>query len=1006
MVGDRLRNCRNRNRNDCPDQGAAASQKSEDARFIVRTKTLLVLALTILVLALPLVGQVKAHSLLVKTDPPQNASLDRNPSQVTLTFSEAVNPLSSSLKVLDSSGNRVDDKNVVFSTDRLSMSVGLPNLGKGVYTVSWAVVSAVDGHPTSGIYPFGVQEVVPPPPSTPTSVQPSLVSLIPEALARWTYYIGQTVLVGGPFFYLLVLLPWLRRRAASPNLQTPSQPLNPASESTMRVLIVTLLGALVAGVGAGGLILNQIRAGPPTSFDAFLFGTQIGLIGVSRLVIATASAVLMLLAIRIGRASTFLTLLLIPGSGLLLTSSLSGHNAAVPTLAFVSVLMDWLHLLGVSVWIGGLINLTLLIPILHELGLVHQGLARLVPRFSRLAILSVGIIAISGLYSALFQVGSFSALFGTEYGQTLIVKMGLTVVLVVFGALNQLVWYPRIARALKIVGNTADVLVNLSRRLSRSVRIESILAFGLILIVGLLTALPPAYQVSLTRNRPALQATTLSETSGNVRVDLSIHPLRVGTNSFAITLTNTTDGQSLTHVIQVNLKFTYQDSPLPPSNTSINQSSTGEQYLAQGGFLNQPGNWVIQVQVRQTTGFDTFAKFNLNLQAYPGIDSAKVWEVPYTDPKSIIGYQALVDGSGNIWFSAPFPGVLWKFVPGSNSYTRFSPPDASSSPGPIAFDSNGKLWYADQTSGSIAYFNTVNSMFSNNFPLPGSGGSPGGITVDSNGTIWVTDSAKSRVLAFNQTSETWISKFNLKTPTNSSDLGPIAAEQRGNIWFVGDSVPPPNAPQTGHGGGGIGKIEMLNVASHTILNFVPTSPNSTFLTGIAIGSSGDVWFAEHGSNRIGRITAPYTNASITQISLDSINPNAFPWGLTIDQRGNLWFTEHIGNKVAFYDVAKNQFQEWPIPTPQSDSKFVALDQFGNAWFAEGSTPTVSNLGVLALQPSAIGLVTSGPDYYYQFATVGGIVAIGVGTVAFFIRHRRQSKELAGQIVKPQPKKVR
>src|SRR3989440_3565762 len=108
------------------------------------------------------------------------------------------------------------------------------------------------------------------------------------------------------------------------------------------------------------------------------------------------------------------------------------------------------------------------------------------------------------IYSALFQVGSFSALFGTEYGQTLIVKMGLTVVLVVFGALNQLVWYPRIARALQIVGNTADVLVNLSRRLSRSVRIESILAFGLILIVGLLTALPPAYQVSLTQNRPAL----------------------------------------------------------------------------------------------------------------------------------------------------------------------------------------------------------------------------------------------------------------------------------------------------------------------------------------------------------------------------------------------------------------------------------------------------------------------------------------------------------------------
>src|SRR5207245_11449680 len=105
-------------------------------------------ALLILILVVTHAGQVHAHSLLVKTDPAQKASLDHSPSQVTLTFSEAVNPLSSSVKVLDSGGNRVDDRNVAFSTERLSMSLGLPNLAKGVYTVSWALVSGVDVHPT------------------------------------------------------------------------------------------------------------------------------------------------------------------------------------------------------------------------------------------------------------------------------------------------------------------------------------------------------------------------------------------------------------------------------------------------------------------------------------------------------------------------------------------------------------------------------------------------------------------------------------------------------------------------------------------------------------------------------------------------------------------------------------------------------------------------------------------------------------------------------------------
>ncbi len=995
----------------------------------------IVIPFLVAILAVGLTSQASGHALPVRSDPAPNASLSQSPSQVTIWFSETLNPgsppgTSSHLRVLDSNGNQLDNKNTQFSTDGYSMSVGIPSLPKGVYAVAWQSVSATDGHLASGSFPFGVGVVVPPPPSTQPGLQPSLVSLFPEGIARWSFYAGAFVLFGAASFFLLVLEPlFFRRRIQTPSGRNSAPSLSANSTSSnlqsrpisvelaRRVLVVGMSGAAIAILGLSGLLVDQASSGGGLgSLQGFLFGTELGVLDFTRLVLVGASTLILLLSFRTGKPRVFLACLLFAGLLVLFLTSLAGHNAAVGgTLALtgVSVFADWAHLIGVTIWIGGLVHFTSIIPVLRREGQLNNGLLRLVPRFSRISILAVGIIVMSGLYATLYQVGSFAALLDTEYGQTLVIKMAFTGVLVFVGGTNQLLWYPRLTRALRALGSVSPLPGLLTRRLSRFVRLQVVLAFFLILVVGLLTALPTAIQVNQTQNRPALQATTFSQSTGGINIKLSIYPFHVGANSFLIAASDLS-GNTLSAIHEVRLDFQYKDAAAFPEQENATRPDANGQWVIQGQDLNRAGNWDITATVERTNIPDAIAYFTINLPQYPGIDSAKVWQIPYPDT-NFNGWATLVDGQGNVWFSVPTAATttpsIGRFSPGTNSFQMYPAPNTS--PGPMAFDSDGKIWYENQLPfgsgssvyGSIGSLDPASGTFSPVIQFPYSNGNwrGGGLTVDSHNIVWVTDSALSRLLAFNQTSSNWIglnqtsgAQF-LNTPQPSADLNAVTLDSSGNVWFVGDALPLPNAQQSGHGGGvGIGKIEMYNQTSRVIKNYVPLSPNSTLIEDVVLAPDGDVWFAAHASNSLGKISRPYSNSTIKIMPLNSVNPGAFPWGLRFDPQGNLWFSEHVANAIGFYNLGTGQFQEFSIPISQSnpaaDAKFIALDQYGNVWFAEGQG---GNLGVLALLPQAIGLGGQGPDFYYELTVVFLIAFVAIATfrwqkiVRFFSRRRTQ-----------------
>jgi methionine-rich copper-binding protein CopC len=110
------------------------------------------LALTLL---LPAVAD--AHAVLVKSSPARRAVLALPPTRVELTFNERLEPAYSTVSVWSSAQTKVDDgKIVVGPTDPRRLTVGVPPLETGTYTVKFRVLS-VDGHLVEGTYPFEVR---------------------------------------------------------------------------------------------------------------------------------------------------------------------------------------------------------------------------------------------------------------------------------------------------------------------------------------------------------------------------------------------------------------------------------------------------------------------------------------------------------------------------------------------------------------------------------------------------------------------------------------------------------------------------------------------------------------------------------------------------------------------------------------------------------------------------------------------------------------------------------
>ncbi|MET7514436.1 copper resistance protein CopC [Streptomyces sp. NPDC005480] len=385
-----------------------------------RFRHLLLLLLAVTGALLAGAAPVSAHAALTGSDPKQGAVVEQAPTRVSLTFSEEVAMSSGSVRVLDPAGKRVDTGK---TTDLGGTTYGVPlhsGLPDGTFTVAYQVVSA-DSHPVSGAFTFSIGA-----PSKTTAALPDqtagggVVGGL-YGVARYLSYGGFILTVGGAAF---VLACWPRGAGVRP---------------VQRVVVggwITLTGATLAMLLMRGSYTGSGAVGD--IFDLTLLGqvlqTKSGAALVSRLLLLAAAA--LFIAVLFGayekrndpKEKKDLTFGLAIGgavvaAGLAATWAMAEH-ASTGIQAGLAMPVDVLHLLAVAAWLGGLA--TLLVALYRAPSIE----ATAVRRFSRVAFCAVSTLAATGLYQSWRQVGSWSALTGTRYGQLLLLKIGLVAVLV------------------------------------------------------------------------------------------------------------------------------------------------------------------------------------------------------------------------------------------------------------------------------------------------------------------------------------------------------------------------------------------------------------------------------------------------------------------------------------------------------------------------------------------------------------------------------------------------
>jgi copper transport protein len=372
--------------------------------------------------ALVFPAQALAHATLIHTSPGFRERLASSPSTVTLTFDQYIKLLPGSIQLFNTK-HAIDLKRVW--SGGLTLKAAVPRLPRGPYTVRWHALSS-DGHVVSGVFTFGVRARAP----LPTEAFGSSGPTRSEHIVRWLYFVSLALVVGGLGFRLLVL----RRR-----------PLTPRADK--RFYVTVGIGAVAAiDVGIAAFLLRAEDA-LQLPFGRLLYG-DLSPLARSRF---GDAFIAMTLGFALVAALVFLawltdrTVLLWPAFGLALVFasglSLSGHSAADAGASWKSQLADWAHLSAACLWIGGLIQLVLVVwPLMPEL----RSEAFLA--FSRVATVCVGVLLLAGVYLAILRLPQLKDLWTTGYGKVLLVKIGLVSVAFAWGGLHKLVVVPAVAR--------------------------------------------------------------------------------------------------------------------------------------------------------------------------------------------------------------------------------------------------------------------------------------------------------------------------------------------------------------------------------------------------------------------------------------------------------------------------------------------------------------------------------------------------------------------------------
>ena len=463
-----------------------------------------------------------AHGALRRSTPAKGAHLAAVPQSLRLTFNEAAVLTFSAIELRGPDGQPIalgTLANAEGDPSTLVAPITGPISAGGAYKVLWRMAGP-DGHPVRGEFEFviapgasglavaGAQRgggergaIVPapgqdPPPMThhsPVST-PSSGAFDAESPAyiaiRWLQFAALLLVIGTVAFRYAVLH-FLRDRHPTDSAL--------ANGARSGAATVGLWGAATLAVTAVLRLYAQSYAlhGAASAADPSLIGSMLlrtlwgwgwllQLVGVLLAIVGFLQA---------RRGAGGWALAAVGAVALAMTPALSGHAAAVPNITALSIAADTLHVIGAGGWLGSLLVLVGIgVPVALRLAEADRGpaVANLVNAFSPTALIFAGLAGATGLFAAWMHLGSVSALWQTDYGRTLLVKLAVLSVVAGTGAYN---W-------LKVRPALGDV--EGGRRIRRSGTVELAVGVVVLLVTAVLVATPTGKEMEMqAREQPA-----------------------------------------------------------------------------------------------------------------------------------------------------------------------------------------------------------------------------------------------------------------------------------------------------------------------------------------------------------------------------------------------------------------------------------------------------------------------------------------------------------------------
>jgi copper transport protein len=467
-----------------------------------------------------------AHASLLRSDPAAGSVVARAPARIVLHFDQPVQDAGTTVVASSGASVLAGHAQVEHGNSRALVVPLRSGLGDGDYTVRWRVVSA-DGHIVSGVVAIGVGRGRPPPQAATTE---SSALDWPFLVARFAYFLGLMLLVGGAVFRVAVFRPVIGTVSGRPRAMAELREGARANSLLLAAAALMLAGGWIAltrqGAEVAGVSFWQAfnHHGPiGSALGATRFGREFGR-GID---LGAAFCVAIAATFGVAHRSRIAALVLaVPAAGLgawaVIVPGLSGH-AGDPGLGLPAIAVDALHTGAAAVWIGGLVQLVLVTP--HATRGLPDGertrvRTALTARFSRIALASVAVLAATGVGRSLWAVSAPEQLWQTGYGRALLVKTGLLACVV----------------GLAYVNRRRPAAFGVIRRLGAA---EIGLLLAVLAAVSLLTDLPPA-------NTPGVGSAAAAAPGGPVSLrlghgaQLALWPGQAGRNAIDVRLPGAT----------------------------------------------------------------------------------------------------------------------------------------------------------------------------------------------------------------------------------------------------------------------------------------------------------------------------------------------------------------------------------------------------------------------------------------------------------------------------------